>query len=874
MNLPRAIFIACLLVLQYTAAQEKLVDSLVSELGKLKDDRQKGKLLHRIVSSTWDFSFDRAFQFAQQELEIANKTSDPELKTIAYTDIGMYYYFKGDYSTAASQYKLAIASAEGKDFGEFPAYTMTRVGNLHRVQGEYDSALFYYIKTENLLKGKPIGVALASVYFHRGWLLQELSMFRQSLEYLYKARNIRYQIGDSLLIAECWRVIGSAHLGLTAADSAQYYFNRVLGVAKRFGDTELTILTNINIGDFHQTRGETVPAIRAYDTALDSLGRHDFKRYRALVLSQIGKVFDSRSDYLKAIDYYYQALKLHEELNSKHQIALVHGYMGWAHNNLKNFQVAQEQAQLCLMFMRSQKDKAGEAFALNLMGNIASNQEDFVKARNYYDFSLRLRKDLGLDFLVSNTKYNIAKTFERLGVYDSAMAYYQDDVQLAKKLKNYRILALCYNNMGWLYTLKHEFINAEKYLNEGQTLSLQYGQPIDVRDNYLYHARMYKQTGQVQKANEYYEKYITASSNLLIQENALAAQQRDALYSLDKKNQEIQNLVERNQLREQEIESQKSKIVFQNIILGLIALALGLISVVAVVLYRYNRAKSKANEELTRLNKSIYEQNEEIQSQAEELTEANQTIQEINKGLELSIEERTQQLKQAFNELDTFIYRSSHDLRRPLTTFMGLAEIARISVKDNMAIELFDKVNETAHNLDRMLAKLQAVSQIASTELAVRDISFDVELNYVSDLYRNQIFDLGIHFEKQINVRKPLRSYPSLIRLILENLVENAINFSTPPSPRIKVLIIQESSLIKMIVEDNGEGIKEEFHNRLFEMYFRANERSKGNGLGLYLIKRAAEKLKGYVRFNPNKPQGATFTVGVPYLESVDASVS
>jgi signal transduction histidine kinase len=515
--------------------------------------------------------------------------------------------------------------------------------------------------------------------------------------------------------------------------------------------------------------------------------------------------------------------------------------------------------------MRQINDKAGQAFAFNLLGNIAFNRKLYGQAEQLYDSALQLRKELQLDELVSNTLFNLARVYERVGRYDDALKFYQSDLELVKRLKNQQVLAHSYNNIGWLYALKRDFANAEENLKEGQRLSILNGQSIDLRDNYLNFARLYKLIGRTAESNSYFEKYIAVNDSLQIHENALAAQQRDALYQLEKKNLEIQNLNARNEIREQEIKSQSAKIYFQNTILGLIVVALILISVVAIVLYRSYRLKLKANEELSKLNRAIHEQKEEIQAQTEELTEANQTIQAINKNLEASVEDRTQQLKQAYTELDTFIYRSSHDLRRPLTTFMGLTEVARISVKDQAALELFYKVNDTAQNLDRMLAKLQSVSLIASTELPQAEISFDYELDYALSRYREEILDKRIRVERSVKASRTFVSYPAILRVILENLFENAIQFSSGNAV-IKVDISQEGSGVSIRVEDNGEGIPEEFRNRLFEMYFRASERSKGNGLGLYLVMKATLRLRGNVQFVANVPKGAVFTVTIPSL--------
>ncbi len=851
----------------HCTAQESKMDSLVGIVKKTKDNPSKIKLLHQIVSISWDYDFEKARAYAEQEYTLAKKEADPESLTIALTDRGMYFYFIGNLQEAANNYKQAIDAAEGKNFGEYPAYTLTRIGNLYKVQGIYDSAAIYYERTIELLRGMPQGRASGSVYFHYGWMYQELSEFDKSLSYLYRARDARYKVGDSLLIAECWRVMASAHFGLNHVDSAMYYIHKTMGIATRYKDDELLIFSNINLGDIYSARGQSIEAIKAYDVALNSLGVHEFKRYKALALFHVGRVFDSRGEYLKALEYYFNALKLDEELKSRHEMARIYAWIGWSYYNLKNYVPAEEYGRKSLSQMKQIKDKAGEGFAHNLLGNIKFDQREYEGALAYYDSSLVFRRALQLNMQVANTLFNIARVYRAQQRYDEALKYLFEDLAFAKSLNNTRIVAATNTTIGMVYSDKHDFVKAEKYLTDGLVILKQNGLPVDRRDNYLGFARMYRLAGKQTDATAYYERYIVLNDSIINRENSMAAIQRDALYRLDKKEREIEALHEQNKLKEVQIDTQGSRIRFQNMMIGLIALALVLISLITYVLFRYYKTKTIANNELSKLNKEIREQKEEIQAQSEELIEASETIQEINKGLESAVEERTLQLKQAYQELDMFIYRSSHDFRRPLTTFMGLAEVAKISVKDSAAIELFGKVNETAHNLDRMLGKLQSVSQISSSDLTAREVVFDNELNFVLDLQRKAIIEKRIRVDRKINVAHPFHSYPLIVRIILENLIENAIHFSSPINPFIQINIEQVEGGININVADNGEGIAEEFHNRLFEMYFRANERSKGNGLGLYLVKKAVEKLEGKISFEGKLGEGSSFTVFLPYFE-------
>jgi signal transduction histidine kinase len=115
-----------------------------------------------------------------------------------------------------------------------------------------------------------------------------------------------------------------------------------------------------------------------------------------------------------------------------------------------------------------------------------------------------------------------------------------------------------------------------------------------------------------------------------------------------------------------------------------------------------------------------------------------------------------------------------------------------------------------------------------------------------------------------IKEQTPLVSYPAMVKIIIENLIENAIHFAGFENPFIiiKALVHQENAVIE--VEDNGQGVKDEYKPRIFEMYFRANEHSKGNGLGLYIAKKAAEKLSGHIFFRSVYGTGSSFTLELP----------
>lgn len=143
----------------------------------------------------------------------------------------------------------------------------------------------------------------------------------------------------------------------------------------------------------------------------------------------------------------------------------------------------------------------------------------------------------------------------------------------------------------------------------------------------------------------------------------------------------------------------------------------------------------------------------------------------------------------------------------------------------------------------------------------------------VCDAFKEEITKRNIRTYCDISLQDSFFSYPAMIKIIIENLVENAISFSGPLDPFIKLKVVQVSDFVVLEISDNGQGIEPQYQDRVFEMYFRGNEQSKGNGLGLFIVKKAIEKLGGTIVLTSNYTKGSIFTISIPrnqkHVESV-----
>jgi signal transduction histidine kinase len=195
---------------------------------------------------------------------------------------------------------------------------------------------------------------------------------------------------------------------------------------------------------------------------------------------------------------------------------------------------------------------------------------------------------------------------------------------------------------------------------------------------------------------------------------------------------------------------------------------------------------------------------------------------------------------------------------------MGLAEVAKITVKDQGALELFEKVNETARNLDKMLLKLQSISAVGTQELIYSEVLLDQILQIEWDNFREEIIQRSIKILVDIKLEQRFFSYPVLVKFIIQNLLENSIAFCRAQSPFVKFKAYQIANETVLELSDNGQGIESTYLNRVFDMYFRANEKSRGNGLGLYIVKKMVDKLNGRVELKSELGFGTTVWVYLP----------
>ena len=242
-----------------------------------------------------------------------------------------------------------------------------------------------------------------------------------------------------------------------------------------------------------------------------------------------------------------------------------------------------------------------------------------------------------------------------------------------------------------------------------------------------------------------------------------------------------------------------------------------------------------------------------------------QTIDFVLKDI-TQTKENLIELQKVNFELDSFVYHASHDLRSPLRSVLGLIELYRMEDDQKLREECIDKIQLSVRRLDDLVVELLSISRNDRVDDAHAPINLLLEINNSITSYYNATDTRNLEISSQILQPVPFISDPTRVRIILNNLISNAIKYRSFSRDRSTIDIFAEVTPEKTVIRisDNGEGIEESKLPHIFDMFYRATERSEGSGLGLYIVKKVADKLEASIEVESVELEGTTFTVTIP----------
>jgi signal transduction histidine kinase/ligand-binding sensor domain-containing protein len=290
---------------------------------------------------------------------------------------------------------------------------------------------------------------------------------------------------------------------------------------------------------------------------------------------------------------------------------------------------------------------------------------------------------------------------------------------------------------------------------------------------------------------------------------------------------------------------------------------------------KQNKLLIDKNEEITLQRDNINEKNQELEISQEEILSINEKLHELNTMLEKKVEQRTSKIKSTLNqlqktntELDTFIYRASHDLKGPITRIHGLTSLARLESTSPNDLKYYELIEHVARDMQKLLSKMTQAHEMLNYTVEKESIDLPVIISDVRDsinFLNGDDVDMKYSFDLENTLS--LKSDKFLFSIILTNLMENALIFrKNYPGEEQHIFIksYQDNTNYYITISDSGIGISKEHIEKIFNMFFRGSDQTKGSGLGLYLVKVAVEKLNGKITVESTFGKSTTFSITLP----------
>lgn len=637
---------------------------------------------------------------------------------------------------------------------------------------------------------------------------------QEAVLFAKQAFHLSLEIGDSLKIAKSGRLFGQLLRRVDKPDEAISQFLNILPVAERnhFVDEQKRILNALAVSYLYKAIYDK--ALEYNFRSLEIREREGNQKEISLALMNIGLVYYKMIDYEQAIEYNNRALEIKEKTNDTELLDDLLINMSLCYVRLKEYNKAQE------FVNRGFRVCKGDC-------------SDIVKVQGEYC--------LGVSFLNQNK-------------YDVAASHFEKSYFLSKKIEDKRFQAENLYSLAEIELRNGKYEEAEKKLNETESLSRNAGYNQILINTYFSLSTLYNRIKDYQKASIYQSKYIHLKDSIYSEDliKNLAKVQSAYLERVNLKTIDEQNDVLK--LKEQVIAKVRAQYFF---ILTIAILSL----LLTFVFVRFNRIQQRTNVELAKAKREIESKNQVLELTNAELdARVNERTEELNRS--------NKSLQHVNDELDNFIYKTSHDIRGPLASLKGITNVAMLDVKDSLALDYLKKLDSSAEKLNTILTRLVIVNHINHATLHPERIDFKEMVNDILVLEKKKGIPHRMTISCDIQPEAHLISDKSVLRLAVENLIDNAIKFYSDTDrldPFVKIEIQKsEASLVEIRVIDNGIGIQEDDQQKLFQMFMRASERSETGGIGLYLAKLATEKVAGQISFSVLENKLTCFSISLP----------
>ena len=574
-----------------------------------------------------------------------------------------------------------------------------------------------------------------------------------------------------------------------------------------------------------------------------------------------------RSEYIQSMNLYLEILERAIAENDEHFISAIHQNLAVVYENLNDRSQALNHYQKSLEIAEARSDTLTLATLLNNIGDLYRQMENFEEAESYMDEAYHYSKMLNSPEKLINYHINNGVLKRAQKKHEEAIHNYHEAIKLADQIGNVITPVQALFNIGNIYLDKEEFSKAEEAFRE----SLEKSRELNIRIGVLYNqiglGDVYSKTGDPETALGHFETAHNLIEEMgveslkgplldrLSEANEKTGQYEEAYRYLKQFSQlsDSLNTVEqekekakfetllglRNEKQQNELLQEKVYARNQMLIIGGISLLV--VGIASFILFRMYRKQKRQSVELDRMNR------------------------QLNK-LYKELEAKNSELEDLSNTKDKLFAVLAHDLRSPVSKLYSIMMIIREGGTDELDMEevmneLDLRFNQTMQMLENYLSWAQ--TQMEGLKPEMQNVNLQELSGEIVELMNQNATAKKIVIKNEINEPLLALADKNMMRVVLQNLVSNAIKFSSEGD---SVLIHAEKSSkeVRIAVRDEGVGIPDSKQEKLFRAFNHSTSGTnpeRRTGQGLTISRDITEMQNGRIWFESAEGKGSTFYV-------------
>ena len=698
-----------------------------------------------------------------------------------------------------------------------------------------DSSLYFANEALNLGHIHEDKNGIADSYNRIGNVYSFQGESELALEYYNKCLKLRLDINDSQGITNIYHNIGYEYVSQNNIDAAIKYFQKALDESIRRKDNEDIVFYYIRIATVLRQKSDYREALEYFLQALETASKSNAEIEKADIYTGMGGVYLEISSYDEALKYFLNALNIYQEYNNNAGISNLYNNLGILYQSLDDADKALDYYKKTLVMEMEAENRLGVANAYNNLGTIYDEKGNKQKALEYYNKSLEIDREMEYEDGIATSLNNIGLIYLDLGNYEKAYTNLKKSADIAREMNDIYDLANNHNNLGKLFLKQKKYTQAQNNLNKAIELSKQINVKEWLIESYDLYYQLYSELNNYKKALEYYKLYSEINDSIYTKESANRISEMKVKYETENLETENQLLKKDNQIQLLELNRQKN---IKNYWIGFSILILAL----AVLSFSQFRLKKRTNELLKSKNQELKETNTRLKTSEQNLKELNDTK-------------------------DKFFSIIAHDLKNPFQSLLGFSETLyneRDQLDEEQIKEYSRLVYESSQSLFNLLGNLLqwAKSQLGNIKLSPVKMNLFNSVEDVISLFSILIEKKNIRIKNQIEPGLHVLADKHVISTVLRNLISNAIKF-TNTGGWIILSANTENNKVRISVQDNGKGIKDEDVKKIFRIdqsySTKGTENESGTGLGLILCKELINESGGDITVESTLGKGSKF---------------